>query len=135
VAGDVGAGGLSGRMGFYPKGMVMSVVTNVILTAGCEIDGVLGQLNSNLESLGVKGGFVQVDQHAGNEKSVRNMECNVYVAAFNYTSTQLILDAVRAVAWRYPNQVQLLVRRQDEELFQMASSGVMFAALRKDGES
>jgi hypothetical protein len=104
----------------------MSRVTNVILTAHVgpldgsdpEIDSV-NRFLQNKESGGF-GQFVEVSAKAGGTK---HMECRVYLSAFNHADTKVILHAIDQAPWRDREMVQVFVKEQGEEVFQLRYSG------------
>lgn len=104
----------------------MSVVTNVILTTHVgsqdgsdpEIDAVNNFLRE--ADGGGSGKFIEVSDHTGGPK---NMECRVYLAAFNHADTQTILKAVDQAPWRDKEMVQVFVKEQEEDLFRLRYSG------------
>ena len=105
----------------------MSRVTNVILTthvAPCGDDSEIVSVNAYLQKVAgcVGDSFVEVSDHSGGTK---RMECRVYLAAFNHVETELILAAVDQAPWADKDMVQVFVKEQEEDKFQ----------LRYDGES
>jgi hypothetical protein len=98
----------------------MSKVTNVILAAHV---GPSGDSDVEIESVnkylrdaegGGGGEFVDVTARAGGYK---HMEVRVYLSAFNYADTGVILRAVDQAPWRDKEMVQLFVKEQEEEVF------------------
>lgn len=93
----------------------MSNVTNAILTHVVWDEEASKELSIALERAGITSGrFTQVDQNAEGPKS---MEVAVYVAAFNHLDERALLEAIRSVRWEEPANVQLLLRRQEEDRF------------------
>lgn len=102
----------------------MSVVTNVVLLIsihesieddteyGYRIPG-LAYLNDWLLKAN-KGELRTVDQYGTNGKA---MECHVALGAFNYLNVDEFIDAFRAAPWDEPENIQLLVQRQEDERF------------------
>jgi hypothetical protein len=104
----------------------MSRVTNAIITAhvgphgdsDSEIDSVNGFLRETQG--GGSGEFVEVSQHAGGTK---HMECRVYVSAFNHADTDVVVRAVEQAPWQDKEMVQLFIKEQEEDLFQLRYTG------------
>jgi hypothetical protein len=96
----------------------MSRVMNVILTHGCgEYDELrIAEVNSALVDSHVPFARIPASYSAsvGGEK---NMECTVYLAAFNYMPLDRLVAAIRAAKWRDPDDVQLFVKDEDEQRF------------------
>lgn len=85
----------------------MSVVTNVIMvtlpgdTEGWKELPLLGQLR-------------QVDGMAGGSKC---MECDVFMAAYNYLDHDEILSEFRSVKWESEEEAQIMMKGQEDESF------------------
>ena len=103
----------------------MSRVTNVILTAHVGLqdgsDPEIDAVNTFLQKTNGcgQGKFVDVTDHAGGAK---HMECRVYLSAFNYADTDFILRAIDQAPWRDRDMVQVFVKEQEEEVFQLRYS-------------
>jgi hypothetical protein len=104
----------------------MSRVTNAILAAHVGPDG---HADDEIESVnrflretecGGYGEFREVTTHAGGTK---NMECRVYISAFNNADTDVILHAVDQAPWREKEMVQVFIKEQEQELFVLRYSG------------
>jgi hypothetical protein len=104
----------------------MSRVTNAIITAHV---GPHGDSDSEIDSVnkflretesGGSGEFVEVSQHAGGTK---HMECRVYVSAFNHADTDVIVRAVDQAPWRDREMVQLFIKEQEQDFFQLRYTG------------
>lgn len=103
----------------------MSTVTNVIVTCPLE-DGdgddqaILDRLNCALQEAGGMTGaqrFVPLPQSSvGGEK---NLECRVFVAAFNYFDDEKWLEQLRLSRddWPDPEHVQVFVMRDEDDVF------------------
>jgi hypothetical protein len=104
----------------------MSRVTNAILTANVGPDGhadaEIDSVNRFLRETegGGCGDFREVTTHAGGTK---NMECRVYVSAFNHADTEAIVRAVDQAPWQDKEMVQVFVKEQEQELFTLRYSG------------
>lgn len=106
----------------------MSVVTNVVLLIPCteshdddteygyHIPG-LAYINEWLSTV-EKGSLRPVDQYGSNGKE---MECHIALGAFNCLDVDGLISAFRAAPWERPEDVQLLVMRQDDDRFSMYS--------------
>lgn len=97
----------------------MSNVTNVILHISIAEEEredkpipPIFELNLCLEQLNTS--FKQVDQHAGGGKA---FEAVVFMAAFNNVLTQEIVGIVASRSWKYPEDVQLFIMEQEDDLF------------------
>lgn len=58
--------------------------------------------------------FQKVDQHAGGRKV---FEADVYLAAFNHVDTDEILRLVKLQPWKYPEDVQVFVKEEEDDGF------------------
>jgi hypothetical protein len=105
----------------------MSRVTNAIVTAHV---GAQGQSDPEIDFVnrflresesGGGGEFIEVSRHAGGTKQ---MECRVYVSAFNHADAKTIIDAVNRAPWRDKEMVQLFIKEQEEELFHVRVNGL-----------
>jgi hypothetical protein len=91
---------------------------NVILTHGCNeySQAVMCDVNNALDDSHTP--FTRVpasdSEYVGGEK---NMECDVYLAAFNYMPLEHLLAAIRGARWNRPEHVQVFVKDEDEERF------------------
>lgn len=45
------------------------------------------------------------------------LECEVYIAAFNYMDVEGWIAHLRSLPWRYPEDVQLFLKEQDDDVF------------------
>jgi hypothetical protein len=104
----------------------MSRVTNAIITAHV---GPHGDSDSEIDSVnkflresegGGSGEFVDVSRHAGGTK---HMECRVYVSAFNHADTNVIVRAVDQAPWQHREMVQLFIKEQEQDVFQLRYNG------------
>ena len=99
----------------------MSVVTNFVLILSCsEDDGneKQGEPHELVKRLSRESGvdLVRVDYLAGGTKY---MECSVYEAAQNCANLDDFYKPFQAIPWRDPARVQLLVTRDQEEIFKL----------------
>jgi len=82
----------------------MSNVTNVILVTCGESD----------MAMELYGQFVEVDRMAGGNKY---MECSVVMAAINYMDEDAFINDFKAMKWLSPECAQLMIKRQDDDVF------------------
>ena len=54
------------------------------------------------------------DEVAGGNK---NLECEVYIGAFNRFDEEKFVDELKMVKWKYPEELQVMVKRQDDDQF------------------
>lgn len=47
----------------------------------------------------------------------KNLECEIYIGAFNYFDEDKFVDELKMVEWKYPEEIQVMVRRQDDDKF------------------
>lgn len=47
------------------------------------------------------------------------LEAPMFVAAFNYLPEQAFLEFLRTLPWKYPREVQVIIRRQHDDLFEI----------------
>ena len=90
----------------------MSNVSNVIMVTLPDDTGSWREM-SPLDRL------VQVDQLAGGPKC---MECDVFMAAYNYLDRDEIIRVFKSVEWECPEEAQLMVKGQDDEQFTIYSA-------------
>jgi hypothetical protein len=90
-------------------------VTNVVLLLSPLDEQNIGSVNDWLESQ-KKGRLHLVDQYGGNSKG---MECTVAIGAFNFLNADAFKAEVFRTAWAFPETVQLLIRKQDDDRFSM----------------
>lgn len=79
-----------------------------------EIDAVNASLRNTID--GPNGEFVEVSRHAGGTK---HMEVRVYLAAFNHVNAEVILQAVHQVPWADIEMVQVFIKEQEDEVFEL----------------
>lgn len=97
----------------------MSHVTNIILTTMVDEEDAVKELNGKLSVTAVCSSPRPVDlsrcpNTCGGNKY---LECDIYLAAYNYFKLDNFLGAVRSVAWEYPEDVQLFVKDQHDSHF------------------
>lgn len=97
----------------------MSHVCNVVLLFGCGERNAHDRLPS-LEYINLwlaerdMGQLHEVSDHGTNNKS---MECYVAIGAFNYLETDEFVEMVMDAPWRFPDNVQLLVKDEQADEF------------------
>lgn len=94
----------------------MSRVANVILTAALEVeDTSVAAINAYLRSrYGTHVELKNVREHAGGGKK---MECDVFLVAINNLDMPELLVEFHGMGWEWPEQVQLMIKGQEEEFF------------------
>lgn len=96
----------------------MSLVNNCILSFNiCEDeDEKIVKINSFFNHKG----FVSVDVDflpCGWYGGTKMLETPLFIAAFNYFSEDEFLNYLKTLDWRYPKDVQLIIKRQDDDRF------------------
>lgn len=91
----------------------MSNVTNVIFVTSVDEDRAILALRV-ISSFVDMGWQSLQDYVTGGSK---NLECEMFVGAFNYFDEQKFIDELKMVKWRYPEELQVMVRRQDDDRF------------------
>lgn len=100
----------------------MSQVTDVILTFGCseaDLDDdsdVLQRINKFFEIIGHYDRFVIPTNNDwyGGSKVIAD---TLLIGAFNYFRLDEFVKYLRALPWQYPENLQLLVREEDDDKF------------------
>lgn len=104
------------------KIFVMSVVDNCILSFGiCESEDIINAVNSFFTK---QKGFISIDDPSlpvGWYGGTKMMEANLFIAAFNYFRENQFIKHLKSIKWRYPSEVQLIIKRDDEETFSIVS--------------
>lgn len=97
----------------------MSDVTNVILAVGvCETED--EDYDHTETVIRFDSRLKRVDQHAGGGKA---FECTVFMAAYNYLDLDSMLTLFAEIPWRDRDEVQLMVKGQDDEHFKIYVPG------------
>lgn len=93
----------------------MSVVTSVLLCTGINDYGIFDVNKWLVDS----GNWVleQINEYAGGRKS---MQQDVYAGAYNYFDLDSFIAAVKTSRWEHPDDVQLLVNREEDDRFYLA---------------
>lgn len=99
----------------------MSLVTNIILLCGLseEVGGedqfpAVDALNSWLLEHGQHAGLRHLNGHEGGHKA---WEADVFGGAFNHLALDEFMAEVAATKWERPEAVQVLYKRQDDEVW------------------
>ena len=100
----------------------MSVVDNCILSFNiCENeDEKIIQVNSFFNHRG----FISVENESlptGWYGGTKMLETPLFVAAFNYFSEGLFINHLKTLNWKYPEEVQLIIKRQDDDTFSIVN--------------
>lgn len=90
----------------------MSRVTNVILTTGA------GEIHIDaLNALWDFQGCQEFSDNALTCAGCKQMECNVYLGAFNHFDLPSFIETVKKVDWMFKTEVQLFVEEDNETRF------------------
>ena len=99
----------------------MSVVDNCILSFDiCEDYEKITEINSFFNSVMHQKPFVNVDADflpCGWYGGCKMLETPLFIAAFNYFPEELFLNHLKTLNWKYPENVQLIIKRQEEDKF------------------
>lgn len=100
----------------------MTCITNIIITTAIQ-DG--AWMNSDHGSIDVLNDYLHkhyqgtrlhsVYEHAGGRK---HMSCDVFMAAVDYLDVDEFIECFHRVPWDKPNQVQLFLRPEGQDLFE-----------------
>lgn len=99
---------------------MMSLVDNCILSFSiCEDDEKIIEVNSffNVE---LQKPFVDVDANflpTGWYGGSKMLETPLFIAAFNYFPESEFINHLKTLNWKYPEDVQLIIKRQDDSIF------------------
>jgi len=97
----------------------MSRVTNVILTFSLDEEEAIRELSTALTAFTWYGGrpltdAAEVDGLVAGSKA---MECGICLGAFNYFDLSEFLTAIRNTSWKYPCELQLFIKEQEDDWF------------------
>lgn len=53
----------------------------------------------------------------------RNMECDIFIAAANYLKIPYFIEFFYHIQWQYPDEVQLMIKDQDDLRFSVYVPG------------
>ena len=90
----------------------MSQVTNVILTVSAGEETAAEMLNGAWDLDGCCE-FAEAEYSAG----CKNLECGVFLEAFNHLDLAAFIKAIEAIPWHYPEYVQMFVKEEHEDRF------------------
>jgi hypothetical protein len=93
----------------------MSMVTNILLCTMIDEEEAIAAVNVSFKS-GMP--FTDLESspmpyYAGSVC----VECGIYVGAFNYLNDADLIKAIEAAPWKFPEDVQLFIKRQDDDRF------------------
>ena len=98
----------------------MSHVDNCILSFNvCEEDKRIIEVNSFFATelqkpfVDVDADFLPVGWYGGRKM----LETPLFIAAFNYFSENEFINHLKTLNWKYPRDVQLIIKRQDDDKF------------------
>lgn len=102
----------------------MSVVTNALLRMPLahEEEEIAKLVEVNLFFAGSQAGFVSLDDPKlpiGWYGGSKMLEVNLAVGAFNYLSLDELCAHIREITWAHPDEVQLIVQEQDDDVFRI----------------
>lgn len=106
----------------------MSHVTDIILITSIEDGADLESDNPNVDKL--KGylekehnghTLLKVDGHAGGNKAI---QCDVFMAAFNYFNIDAFVRLFKEMQWQYPESAQLLIKDENDDAFTVYTTEV-----------
>jgi hypothetical protein len=83
----------------------MSLVTNVILCCGLRDKHLVSSLPIDFSDIG---------KHFGGPK---NCEAGVFGCAANYLQYEQLIDAVHALEWEQPLELQVIIKDQEDQRF------------------
>jgi len=92
----------------------MSLVTNVLLLTFIEDKGV-EFVQSWLKSQSFPG-LVEISEYAGGNKMI---EHEIWAGAFNFLDVEEFVNVVRSAKWDLPRDVQLLIKKENDDLFHL----------------
>lgn len=98
----------------------MSHVDNCILSFNiCEDDKKITEINSFFDTRTEKP-FVDVEAEFlphGWYGGRKYLETPLFIAAFNYFRENEFINHLKTLNWKYPKDVQLIIKRQDDDMF------------------
>lgn len=118
----------------------MSQVTNALLCVGVDnwnmsdnnaIPLGVQHVNNYLESQHGQF-FLSIDGGNNMVGGSKNLEIEVYAAAFNHVGPNILRDIVMEAPWENPDQVQLMICDQDDFIFQVFTVSELIAMQGKD---
>ncbi len=106
----------------------MSVVTNIILVTPITFEEDMPKLKRKINSFfnGEHGyrtpGFVAVEDKKlpkGWYGGTKMLETELWIGAFNHINLDDLVEHLRKIKWEYPEEVQLIVKEQEEDRFEI----------------
>ena len=97
----------------------MSYVTNTILTFNVLEDEKERLVEVN-KFFGDSKGFVSCDDESlprGWYGGIKMLETNICIGSFNYLKVEELVDYLREIKWKKPQNVQLMLKNQSDEKF------------------
>lgn len=103
----------------------MSEVTNLILTCslGEKEEFVLSQINKfeinnkPFKMISINDKKLPSAWYGG----TKYMECCIFMGAYNYLNLNEFIDHLKSIEWEDPEDVQLIVRNQNEDRFKIVN--------------
>lgn len=101
----------------------MSLVTNVVFSYSIgEDDDIIKQVNRYFTDNPLIG-LVSCDDMnrtpLGWYGGTKMLETPLFIGSFNYLNLPDLLDHLRTIDWKYPEDVQLIVQEQDDNRFRI----------------
>lgn len=103
----------------------MSWVTNVLLNTGYKDSntdcGTIVQASAYFEDRNIRG-LVSLNDPSlprGWYGGSKFLEAGLYVGAFNHLDLDDFIEHLRSLEWKEPSQVQLIVKKQEEDVFRI----------------
>lgn len=91
----------------------MSNITNIIFVTSVDED-------ISMQALREISSFVDMDWQSLKDEvtgGTKILECEVYVGAFNYFDENKFIDELKSIKWNYPEELQVMVKREDDDQF------------------
>lgn len=92
----------------------MSCVNNVILVTFPSEEPAVAALNMRL--IAERRGFL-TGVHAIATGGTKNLECGVYLAAFNYMDIAILQVHIAAISWKKPEHVEVFWKDENDNVF------------------
>lgn len=98
----------------------VSRVANVVLVTALENEKIaVSQMNAYLRSkFGEHVLLRNVREYAGGGK---RLECDVFIVAVSHLNIPDFLDVFRQASWNWPEEVQLMIKDQEDTIFSIHS--------------
>jgi hypothetical protein len=98
----------------------MSYVTNIILHLPICEEEKIEEVNKFFDEK--EKGLVSLDDGKlphGWYGGSKMLEANLYAGAFNYLSLEELMEYLRKIDWENPEEVQVMVKEQNDEVFRI----------------